>query len=59
MNRDPVVDEVHRVRDKLLEECNGNLDELMDRLSKLEGNDRERVVSMEQLKLEKVPLSEA
>lgn len=32
MNRDPVVEEVHQARQRLLKECSGDLDRLMDRL---------------------------
>ena len=59
MNRDPIVEEIHQVRNKMLEECNGDLDEFMDRLKKREDDDRERIISVEQLKLEKMSRSAA
>jgi len=52
MDRDPIVEEIHQVRDKLLEECHGDLDELMDRLKRREREDRGRIISLEQFKLE-------
>lgn len=57
MNRDPVVEEIHRVRDKILEECNGDLDKLMDRLKKRELEDQERIISLEWMKRERDPIS--
>ena len=41
---DPVVAEIHKVREKLLEECGGNPDKLMDRLASREREDGSRVV---------------
>jgi hypothetical protein len=32
MLNDPIVDEVHRIREKLLEECGGDIDKLFDRI---------------------------
>ena len=45
MNRDPVVEEVHQIRQKLLEACGGDLDRLLDRLKAAEIQDRSRVVA--------------
>jgi len=59
MDRDPIVEEVHQIRDKLLEECHGDLDELMDRLKMREREDRGRIISLEQFKLETKPRSAA
>lgn len=42
---DPFVEEVHKVREWLLQECGGDLEQLMDRLKAREGEDRSRVVS--------------
>jgi hypothetical protein len=33
MLNDPIVDEVHRIREKLLEECGGDIDKLIDRIA--------------------------
>ena len=41
---DPIVEEIHRVREKLLEECGGSLERLMDRLKAREDEDRSRLV---------------
>ncbi len=45
MNRDPIVEEIHRTRQKLLKECNGDLDQLLDRLKAAEVQDRSLVVT--------------
>ena len=45
MKRDPIVEEIHQTRQKLLKECGGDLDQLMDRLKVAEIQDRDRVVS--------------
>ncbi len=51
MTDDPIVEEVHRTREKLLAECGGDLDKLMDRLERRESVDRGRVVkSVHELK---------
>ena len=45
MNRDPIVEEVHQTRQKLLEECGGDLDRLLDRLKGSKKQDRGYMVS--------------
>ena len=45
MKHDPIVEEIHQTRQKLLEECGGDLNQLMDRLKAAEIQDRSRVVS--------------
>jgi hypothetical protein len=45
MTNDPLVEEVHRIREKLLEESGGDLEKLMDRLKARETGDQSRVVS--------------
>jgi hypothetical protein len=42
---DPFVEEVHKVRERLLRECDGDLERLMDRLKAREEEDRPRVTS--------------
>ena len=45
MVNDPLVEEIHRIREKLLNECGGDLEKLMDRLKARETEDRSRIVS--------------
>jgi len=33
MLNDPIVEEIHRIRDKMLAECGGDMEKYMDRLS--------------------------
>jgi len=42
---DPIVAEIHRTREKLLQECGGDIEKLMDRLASHEETDRSRVLS--------------
>jgi hypothetical protein len=51
MKDDPIVEEVHQTRRKLLAECDGDLDKYMNRLLRGEEEHRGRLVkSVEQLK---------
>ena len=45
MNRDPIVEEIHQTRQKIWEECNGDLDQFLDRLQAAEVRDRSRGVT--------------
>ena len=40
MNNDPIVEEIHQTRSRLLDECNGDLDKLLDRYKQSEDHDR-------------------
>ena len=44
MNDDPIVEEIHQTRARLLAECDGDLDQLLDRYKQSE--DRARVVTL-------------
>jgi hypothetical protein len=49
---DPIVEEIHKIREKLLEECGGDLEKLMDRLEAREQEDSDRIVrDLDQLRL--------
>lgn len=50
MKEDPIVKEIHQVREKLLAECGGDLEKLMDRFKTHESDDRKRIISLGQLK---------
>lgn len=45
MNRDPIVEEVHQTRQKLMDECGGDLDRLLDRVKAGEKSHRNLVVT--------------
>ena len=47
MKGDPIVEEIHQVRQRMLAECNGSLDQLLDRLQTAEAADGNRVVFLE------------
>jgi hypothetical protein len=50
MNKDPIVEEIHRIREKMLEECGGDLEKLMDQLKENESKHKGRLVSQEDIK---------
>jgi hypothetical protein len=50
MKHDPIVEEIHQTRQKMLAECHDDLDQLLDRLKTAEIQDRGRMVSLESLK---------
>lgn len=50
MNRDPIVADVRKARQKILEDCGGDLEKLLDRLKAAEAQDRSRVVSMKSVR---------
>lgn len=52
MNRDPIVEEVHQTRQKIWEECGGDLDRFLNRLRGAKKQDRSRVVSTTSLPTE-------
>ena len=47
MTRDPFVEEIHQARQKLLDECGGDLDRLMDRFKAAEAQHADRLVTPE------------
>ncbi len=47
MNNDPIVDEIRQIRARLLADCNGDLDQLLDRYK--ESEDRDRVVTLKEV----------
>ena len=50
MQRDPIVEEVHRVRAQMWEECGGSLDRLVESLRASEARHLDRIISPEKLK---------
>jgi hypothetical protein len=47
MNHDPIVEEIHQVRQRMLAECDGDLDRLLDQLQAAESLEGDRMVSWE------------
>ncbi len=50
MIEDPIVEEIHKIREKILSDCGEDLDRLLDRYQLAEEQDRARLVTMEMLK---------
>jgi len=44
---DPIVEEVYRARQKILDECDGDLNKWMERLKAAEAKHPERLVTLE------------
>lgn len=49
MNRDPIVEEIHDIREQLLQDCGGDINQLMARLKAEEAQDTARLVTREGL----------
>jgi hypothetical protein len=49
MIHDPIVEEIHRIRDKMLAECGGDFQKYMDRIREAQEQDRDRLVTKEEL----------
>ncbi len=47
MTDDPIVEEIHRIRDRMLAECGGDFEKYMDRLREAQEQDRDRLVTKE------------
>ena len=45
MARDPIVEEIHGIRRKMLEECGGDFDKLFDRLMAAQKRRKGRLVA--------------
>ena len=49
MNHDPIAEEIHRVRDRMLAECGGDFQKYMDRIREAQVQDRDRLVTKEEV----------
>lgn len=45
MTRDPIVEEIHRTREKIWKECGEDAEKLFERLKAAEAKHRDRLVS--------------
>jgi hypothetical protein len=45
MARDPIIEEIHQIRRKMLAECGGDFDKLFDRLMAAQAKRKGRLVS--------------
>jgi hypothetical protein len=50
MRNDPIVEEVHRIREKMWDDCGGDLDRLIASFRASEAEHPERIISSERLK---------
>ena len=47
MNQDPIVEEIHDIREQLLQECGGDIRQLMARFKAEELKDKTRLIARE------------
>jgi hypothetical protein len=47
MNQDPIVEEIHGIREQLLQECGGDIRQLMARFIAEESKDKTRLIGRE------------
>jgi len=52
---DPLVEEIHRTREKMLAECGGDFDKLFERLRAAQEQDRDRLITKEEVVRRKRP----
>ena len=50
---DEIVKEIHETRRRIIEQCGGNLDRLIERLKTAESADEDRLVTMEDVRRRK------
>ena len=50
---DEIVTEIHETRRRIIEQCGGNLDRLIERLKTAESADEDRLVTMEDVRRRK------
>lgn len=49
MKKDSIVEEIHQIREKILDECGGDLEKFMDRLKAREFKDAAQLISWEEM----------
>ena len=49
MTNDPIVNEIHKTRQRILAECDGDVEKMIARLKTLEDQDKDRLVTLEEV----------
>lgn len=57
MKNDPIVNEVRRVRGQLFDECEHDLDKLLDSYEQAETKDENRIISLNAVRAKRQTLS--
>lgn len=47
---DPIVDEIQETRRRLIQECGDDLQQLLESFKSAEGQDKERIVAMDEVR---------
>ena len=50
MTQDPIVAEIHRIREQLWKECHGSVEEMAERQRRLQQQNKERLIDPEEWK---------
>jgi len=50
MMEDEIVDEIHETRRRIFEECGGDIERLIERLKALDAQDKDRLVTVEEVR---------
>jgi hypothetical protein len=50
MSHDPIVEEIHQIRERILTECGGDLGRLLERYRSAEHRDHQRIVTLEMVR---------
>jgi predicted nuclease of restriction endonuclease-like RecB superfamily len=50
MTKDPIIAEIHRIREQLWRECHGSAEEMAERQRRLQEQDKSRLIDPEELK---------
>ena len=56
MKNDPIVEEIHRIREKMLDECGGDMEKLMDRMKSRESEAKNVLSSWKDVKKKPRPI---
>jgi hypothetical protein len=49
MIEDPIVEEIHRIRNRMLAECGGDFQKYMNRIRDAQEQDRDRLITKEEV----------
>ena len=55
MTRDPIVAELHRIREQLWEECHGSAEAMADRQQRVQQDCQDRLIDLEAWRRRKAP----
>jgi len=54
MTNAPIIDEIHRVREKIWHECDGDLEKLLKRQRQVASRHQDRLVSIDEVRARRI-----